>query len=65
MEIMIDTERCQGYGQCALNAPDLFEIDPDGKSRVLDAASDFTRRPEVERAAELCPMQAIRLLKQD
>jgi ferredoxin len=62
LEIIINTELCQGYGQCALTAPEIFEVDPDGKSRLVYTAADAAERPEVQEAAEVCPMHAIHLV---
>ena len=53
MEIIINTELCQGYGQCALTAPQVFGVDPEGKSRLLDATSDSAESTEVKEAAEV------------
>jgi ferredoxin len=57
--IVVDREKCQGIGACVGAAPDVFEIDSEGKAVVLsaDAADDDT----VLEAAEACPLEAITL----
>jgi ferredoxin len=59
MKIVIDLESCRGYGQCALAAPDIFQLDPEGKSRALDQEPSADRASDVEEAIDACPMHAI------
>lgn len=58
MEITVDGAKCQRYGQCALEAPNVFVLDDEGPSRVLAEAPD-SALDDALNAAELCPMQAI------
>ncbi len=58
LRIIVDREKCQGYGQCEFEAPDLFSLDESGTS-VPAAHVPDDRRADVERAADVCPMQAI------
>lgn len=55
--IKVDRDKCQGIGACVGMAPDVFEIDNEGKSVVVNAegADDDT----VLEAAEACPLEAI------
>lgn len=55
--IVVDREKCQGIGACVGAAPDVFEIDSEGKAVVISAegADDDT----VLEAAEACPLEAI------
>lgn len=57
--IVVDREKCQGIGACVGTAPDVFEIDSEGKAVVINAegADDDT----VLAAAEACPLEAISL----
>lgn len=58
MNISVDRSVCQNHGQCAIAAPDVFEIDDDGELRYESApADDFA--DDVEDAADVCPVQAI------
>ena len=58
LRIHVDATRCQQYGQCVLEAPNLFRLTDDGQ---LDhhATADPSLRADVEAAADVCPMQAI------
>lgn len=57
VRIAVDADACQGYGQCCYEAPDVFDL---GEPPVSHPAEvDESRRAEVERAADVCPMQAI------
>jgi ferredoxin len=58
MRITVDRDKCQGYGQCEFEAPDVFHLDDTGTS-VPAADVDESLRADVERAADVCPMQAI------
>ena len=61
--IRVDRKKCQGIGACVGAAPDVFEIDSEGKAVVIDAegASDDT----ILEAAEACPLEAITVYGED
>jgi len=61
--IVVDREKCQGIGACVGTAPDVFEIDSEGKAVVINAegADDDT----VLAAAEACPLEAISLYDEE
>jgi ferredoxin len=53
----VDAEKCQGYGQCCFEAPDIFTL---GDPPVTHPAEvDEALRDDAERAADACPLQAI------
>jgi ferredoxin len=53
-------DKCQHYGQCCFEAPDVFSLDAAGHIvYVAEVADD--RRADVESAADVCPMQAIEI----
>ena len=58
VRISVDADQCQGYGQCCFEADDLFVLGDQPPVRV-SADVDESRRADVERAADVCPMQAI------
>lgn len=58
LKIYVDPELCQNYGQCCFEADDLFVLDNDGKLQYSAEVND-SRLDDVERAADVCPMQAI------
>ena len=58
MKVVVDLNRCQGYGQCVYAAPDVFQLKG---SEILsyDPAPSDQWRDEVERAVHACPVRAI------
>jgi ferredoxin len=58
VKVIVDMEKCQHYGQCCFEAPDIFSLDDDGKLEYVVEA-DESRRSDIESAADVCPMQAI------
>lgn len=57
--LLADFEACQGYGNCITGAPDVYDIDDDGKVVLLQAEIDDADRPRVEEAARSCPVDAL------
>jgi ferredoxin len=58
---VVVTEECAGTGQCVVVAPDIFELDDNGLSTVVLQPDTPERWEAAHRAAELCPMAAIRI----
>ncbi|WP_287001440.1 MULTISPECIES: ferredoxin [Gordonia] len=62
IRVHIDTTACNGYGNCIVAAPKVFDIDPDTNiahtvpGRPIDADAD-----DVYEASADCPVQAIRV----
>jgi ferredoxin len=61
MKITVDHELCQGHGQCAQVADDLFEIRDDGFAYPLRDAASADEISQAREAAMRCPADAIRL----
>jgi len=62
LHVEIDLDLCNGYGNCVVAAPDVFDLDPETNLAVLRTASvSPDRRAAVEEAAADCPVQAIRI----
>src|SRR6516165_6133971 len=60
MRLVVDLTRCQGYGQCAFLAPDVFQMR--GSEALWDNSEpDDAQQERVLRAAAACPVQAIRV----
>ena len=59
--VTVDEGRCVGSGDCALAAPQAFEVDEDAAlARVLPGAA--TADPAaLQRAAYTCPTGAVRV----
>ncbi len=58
MKIVVDMDLCADHGQCVYAAPEVFQLDDNGKL-VFKAEADESLRDQVEEAADVCPMQAI------
>ena len=64
MRIQVDQARCRGAGQCALNAPELFDqSEEDGAVVVLDEQPPPPLHEQARLAAALCPNSVIRLVQ--
>jgi ferredoxin len=59
LKVTVDAETCIGTGNCAFNAPGVFDQDDDGTARVINVSG----APEegIRFAASTCPVQAIRV----
>ncbi|MEV5825562.1 ferredoxin [Spirillospora sp. NPDC052242] len=58
--LSIDRDACRGAGQCAYNAPDLFDQDEDdGLVVLLNAEPAPGRLQSARRAADACPNRVI------
>lgn len=58
MKVVVDMDICQNHGQCVFSAPDVFQLDDDGRL-VYVAEPDEALREDIEDAADVCPLQAI------
>ncbi len=58
----VDMTKCQHYGQCVFEAPDIFRLNADDKLEYT-AEADDSELANVEAAIDVCPMQAISLVK--
>jgi ferredoxin len=58
MKVTVDLDICDGHGQCAFAAPDVFQLDDAGELRY-EPSPDDSGRAAVETASRLCPVQAI------
>ncbi len=63
MKVVVDYDRCEGHARCMAAAPEVFEVRDDDRSYVLIEQPGEELRPKVERAARLCPRQAIAIVE--
>jgi len=70
-KVILEREKCIGCGSCQAVCPDHFEMQDDGKSRLLGSKQnkqDKTEELETEElacmkdAAEACPIQIIKIV---
>lgn len=57
MKIEVDRERCISITSCIALAPDVFELDEDGKARVKNPGG--ADEASILAAAQSCPVDAI------
>jgi ferredoxin len=60
IKVEVDMNKCQHYGQCVFEAPNVFRLNEDDKLEFV-AEVDDSELENVEAAIDVCPMQAIRL----
>jgi ferredoxin len=58
MRVVVDPDKCADHGQCVFAAPEVFQLDENGKL-VYRSDPDESLRDLVEEAADVCPLQAI------
>jgi len=58
--IKVDMDKCQHYGQCVYEAPNIFKLNENDKLEYLASADEFERE-NVNSASDICPMQAIQV----
>jgi ferredoxin len=60
MKVSVNSEVCEGYGNCARIAPEVFQLDEAGYSQVLhDGQVPEGQSAAAEYAVQDCPMSAI------
>jgi ferredoxin len=58
MKVVVDPDKCADHGQCVFAAPEVFQLDENGKL-VYQPEVDDALLDRVEEAADVCPLQAI------
>jgi len=58
IKIDVDMTKCQHYGMCVFEAPEVFKLNENDKLEYV-ATADDSERANVEAAIDVCPMQAI------
>lgn len=62
LRVVLDLDLCQGYANCVIAAPEVFDIDEaTGNAILLQEAPDEALRASVEDAVGQCPAEAISL----
>jgi ferredoxin len=59
MKVVVNWKQCEGNGICAVEAPEVFELDDDDNLIVLLENPSEDLRAHVEAAARACPKRAI------
>ena len=62
MRIDLDRGLCLGYGNCVMEAPEIFDLDEQTNQAVIDEHAAATGDPErAYAAARACPAGALRV----
>lgn len=56
-----DLPLCQGYANCVVAAPDVFDIDDEGKVILLRSGVPDSERARIEAAVRSCPASALHI----
>ena len=59
--LRIDEDRCQGHAMCYLLAPQLFDVDADGRGSVIEPWVGVGDLEQAQVAVDRCPERAITL----
>ena len=62
LSLQVDPVRCEGFGMCAELLPEAIELDDWGYPIVRDGILPEHLRELAERAVEVCPVLAVRLV---
>jgi ferredoxin len=58
IKVYVDMEKCQHYGQCVFEAPNVFRLN-DADKLEYNAVAEDSEKANIEAAIDVCPMQAI------
>ena len=61
MKVHIDAERCAGHAQCAVNAPDVYDLDDAGYALSSQREVPGYLDVQARLGADACPERAIRI----
>ncbi len=59
MEVILDSARCQGHGQCVMTVPAVFGSDSQGMATLLVQTVPTELEAAVNTAVLRCPERAI------
>ncbi|MGH3326404.1 MAG: ferredoxin [Streptomycetales bacterium] len=59
IKLRTDVDKCEGYANCVIASPDVYDIDDDGGVVLLRTEVPEDRRDEVSQAVRSCPTAAI------
>jgi ferredoxin len=62
IKVQVDWNRCQHYGQCAFEAPEVFRLN-DADQLEHEGTADDSQLSNIEAAVDVCPMQAISIVE--
>jgi sterol 14-demethylase len=64
LRIVVDRGLCQGHGVCMGEAPEVFDVNREGKLTVLNERPPVQLREQLEAAVKYCPTGALSLVEE-
>ncbi|MDQ0963429.1 ferredoxin [Streptomyces sp. B4I13] len=62
VQVIFEPAKCQGYANCLIEAPEIWDFDEDDNKAVLRLSDPGDAlRAKAEASARCCPAQAIRV----
>ena len=63
MRVWVDRRRCEGHGLCEGQAPEVFEVDDEGRVQSPYSAADLAAEltGDADRGVTACPVAALAL----
>ena len=62
IKVLVDMEKCQHYGQCVFEAPNIFKLNTEDRLEYLATAEDFEKANAYAKKNKL-PIQIIFIAK--
>ena len=62
IKVRVDRTKCQGYGNCAFAAPNVFVLDRNDRPEHPELVDD-SELEDIKGAIELCPTGAISIVE--
>ena len=62
MRVLVDTQKCAGFGVCENIIPEVYQVGDDGQTHVLTDNLTDDMRVDLESSVTECPRQALRLI---
>lgn len=59
IQVRANVRLCEGFANCLVAAPDLFDLDDEDKVIILQDDLDEAERSRVEEAIRSCPVSAL------
>jgi len=61
IKVKANRRLCEGFGNCVVAAPDVFDIDDDDRVIVLTESVEEADRPTLQEAVRSCPVSALNI----
>jgi ferredoxin len=59
VKIVVDASKCMGYANCVAEAPDVFDLGPNGVVVLKQESPPPSQHPAVLKAVADCPTSAL------